>query len=70
MLLQIRDFIQRESMVSLQQLARALQVDEQALQPMLAWWLRKGVIQQHQATAGCRQRCSGCAGPIYYELIR
>ena len=45
MLLQIRDFIQREQVASTQQLAREFHIDEKALQPMLDIWVNKGVIK-------------------------
>jgi hypothetical protein len=69
MLLQIRDFIQREHVVSRQQLARAFYVDEQALQPMLDVWVRRRVIRQCQEKKGCQSQCFGCSTKalVYYE---
>jgi hypothetical protein len=60
MLLQLRDFIQREQLVSTQQLVREFHVDEQALQPMLDVWVSKGVIEPCQDD-GCNSSCArGC----------
>ena len=70
MLLQIRDYIQREHVVSTQQLAREFHVDDEALQPMLAIWLRRGVIRQCQEKVACKSSCFRCGtkAPVYYEF--
>ncbi|WP_133128308.1 FeoC-like transcriptional regulator [Legionella nagasakiensis] len=71
MLLQIREFITREKVVSIQQLARAFHLDEQALQPMLTIWVNKGVIRPCQGKAGCQSSCFRCNSnaPIFYQLV-
>ena len=74
MLFKIRDFIQREHVVSTQQLSREFHLDEQALQPMLDIWVRKGVIKPCQkpvgmdCQGGCRQHCN-INVPIFYGLV-
>ena len=70
MLLHIRDYIQREQVVSTQQLAREFHIDEQALQPMLDIWVNKGVIKRCEEKAGCQSTCSGCKtnAPVFYEI--
>lgn len=70
MLLNIRDFIQREQVASTQQLSREFHIDEQALQPMLDIWVRKGVIKPCQEKAGCQSACSRCKinAPVFYEM--
>lgn len=60
MLLQIRDYIEREQVVSSQQLAREFHLDEQALQPMLEIWLKRGVIHQCQEKTTCQSSCIRC----------
>jgi hypothetical protein len=69
MLLQIRDFIQREKVVSTQQLTREFQLDEQALLPMLDCWVRKGVIHPCQEKTACQSSCFRCntTRPVYYQ---
>ena len=69
MLLQIRDYIQREQVASTQQLAREFRIDEQALQPMLDIWVKKGVIEQCQEKAGCQSTCSRCKtdAPVFFR---
>jgi len=69
MLLQIRDFIQREKVVSTQQLTREFQVDEQALLPMLDCWIKKGVIYPCQEKVACQSSCFRCTTtrPLYYQ---
>lgn len=69
MLLQIRDFIAREGVVSTQQLTRAFNLDLQAIQPMLELWVRKGVIAKCAGQASCQSTCFKCdtQRPEYYE---
>lgn len=71
MLLQIRDFIQREKVVSTQQLAREFRIDEQALEPMLAIWIRRGVIRECEGKPTCKSSCFRCGtkAPVYYQFI-
>ena len=72
MLLQIRDFIEREQVVSTQQLSREFHIEEPALQPMLDIWVNKGVIKPCQEKAGCQSACSRCKtdAPVFYEICR
>lgn len=72
MLLQLRDFIHREQVVTTQQLARTFQVDEQALQPMLDVWVRKGVIEPCEQTTACQSACMRCrinVSPQVYRVV-
>ena len=71
MLLQIRDFIQREQVASTQQLAREFHVDELALQPMLEVWLRRGVIRPCQEKVACKSSCFRCGtkAPVFYQFV-
>lgn len=66
MLLQIRDFIHREQVVSIQQLSREFHVEEQALQPMLDIWIRRGVIRECQEKISCQTKCFRCNTPKFY----
>ena len=69
MLLQLRDYICREKIVSTQQLTREFRLDLTALQPMLDLWVRKGVIQKCQDKANCQSTCFKCRTlpPEYYQ---
>ena len=70
MLLQIREYIRREGVVSNQQLARAFHLDVTSLQPMLDCWLAKGLIRTCEQTSGCKSRCFKCQQPpVYYALL-
>ena len=71
MLLILRDFIQREQVVSTQQLAREFHIDEQALQPMIDILVKKGAIKPCHEKAGCQSVCAGCKTnvPVFYEWI-
>lgn len=70
MLLQIRDYIQRQQVASTQQLAREFDIDEQALQPMLEMWVSKGVIKPCQEKTGCQSACVKCKPKslVYYQI--
>lgn len=70
MLLQLRDYIRQQKVVSDQQIAREFRLDLLALQPMLDVWLRKGVISTCEDKAACKTSCFKCASrqsPIYYR---
>jgi hypothetical protein len=70
MLLQIREYIKREEVVSTQQLSREFHLDSAALQPMLEVWLRKGVIRQCTENTRCKSACFKCQSPTeYYQII-
>lgn len=66
MLLQIRNYISREKVVSTQQLCREFRLDREALQPMLDLWVSKGNISlcvQNQ----CKSSCGKCRTIDYYR---
>ncbi len=69
MLLQIREYILREHVVSTQQLSREFHIDAHALQPMLDIWVKKGVIEPCQEKASCQSTCFKCStsAPVYYQ---
>lgn len=71
MLLQIRDFISRQKVVSTQQLTREFHLDLPALQPMLDLWVKKGAIQKCQEKANCQSTCFKCRTQTveYYEYL-
>ena len=71
MLLQIREFIRTQQVVSTQQLSREFHIDEQALQPMLAIWLHRGVIRACEEKVACKSSCSKCSSnaPIFYQYV-
>ena len=71
MLLQIRDYILSEKVVSTQQLSREFQVDFSALKPMLDLWEKKGLIKKCQEQAHCQSSCFKCTQQSieYYQLV-
>ena len=71
MLLQLCDFITRERVVSLQQLAREFHVDELALQPMLDIWIQRGVLRIRAKEQACQSTCFRCdtGALLYYEAV-
>ncbi|RUR16682.1 MULTISPECIES: FeoC-like transcriptional regulator [Legionella] len=70
MLLQIRDYIRREGVVSTQQLTREFRLDLPALQPMLDIWLNKGAIKKCQEKGACQSSCFKCrTPPEYYQSV-
>ena len=70
MLLQIRDYIAREGMVSTQQLSRHFKLEYSALQPMLTLWENKGVIRKCRDARDCSSSCFKChtKSVEYYEI--
>ena len=71
MLLQIRDYICRQGVVSTQQLTREFHLDLPALQPMLDLWIGKGVIRKCQEKANCQGTCFKCRtnAPEYHQYL-
>lgn len=71
MLLQIRDYILREKVVSTQQLVREFHIDLPALQPMLDIWVNKGAIKKCQEQANCQSSCFKCRTQPheYYQYL-
>lgn len=71
MLLQVLDFIKQQGMVNTQQLTRHFKIDEQALQPMLELWVKKGMIRPCQQAIHCQSSCFKCRinAPGYYEPV-
>ena len=70
MLLHIRDVILRERVVNIQQLSRELKIDPSALQPMLDFWVHKGLIQRCHDALDCNSACFKCKDnrPVYYQI--
>lgn len=70
MLFELRDFIQKQGLVSSTQLAREFQLDEEALKPMLNCWVKKGCIKSLNAPQACKSPCSRCRSSIeYYQFV-
>lgn len=69
MLLQIRDYVVREGVVSTQQLTREFHLELSALQPMLDLWVRKGLIRKVEENNKCQSSCFKCRAhsPQFYE---
>lgn len=72
MLLQLRDYLVKEQVASLEQIARFFQVDTTALEPMLDVWISRGVIHQEVKKVACGTACTGCDYPpaIYYCYLK
>ena len=71
MLLQLLDFIKREQVVSLKVLSREFCIDEEALQPMLSIWIKRGVIELCDEKMECNTKCFGCnsSSLVFYQFI-
>jgi hypothetical protein len=71
MLLQIRDYIGRQGVVSTQQLTREFHIELLALQPMLDLWVGKGIIRKCQEKAHCQSTCFKCRVQSleYYQYL-
>ncbi|MCR9192635.1 MAG: FeoC-like transcriptional regulator [Gammaproteobacteria bacterium] len=72
MLLALRDFIQAQQRVSMEQLSREFRVAEEALEPMVALWIKKGRVRQSNHADDCAIACRGCQPRrlVYYEWLQ
>lgn len=69
MLVQIREFIRREGIASVQQLSREFRIEASALKPMLDLWIKKGGIEPCQQKPACFSQCSKCQQTTEYYQI-
>jgi ribosomal protein S25 len=70
MLLQIRNYIHRQQIVTTQQLSREFHLDLSALQPMLDIWAKKGIIKKYTQNTSCQKACFKCkTPPDYYQYL-
>lgn len=71
MLLQLRDFIAEQGLVSIQQLTREFSTDEESLQPLLRVWINRGYIQKNNDQVNCKTACSSCkkVSLDHYEYV-
>lgn len=60
MLLSLRNYLRCQKIASTQQLARALHMDIMALQPLLDFWVKKGVIVPIENNKTCASTCFKC----------
>ena len=72
MLLAIRDFIQAQGTVSNEQLSREFRIATEALQPMLAFCVAKGLIRLLNPRKSCGSACQSCPSLRidYYESVK
>ena len=65
---ELRDYIQRQGRVSLNDLVLHFQIDADALRGMLKKWVSKGRIRQHAAGgSNCGTSCCQC-DPLLTEI--
>lgn len=69
MLFNLLDYIQREDIVSEQQLTRRFQITPQTLQPMLERWIKRGVLKKLSPTLSCKSTCVQCPDTYFYQYI-
>lgn len=69
MLLQLRDYIKKQKLVSIAQMTREFNIDTQALKPMMEILIKKGIVRKEQKIASCTDLCSSCkmGDAIYYS---
>jgi hypothetical protein len=70
-LLALRDFIQQHRMVSAELLSREFRIAPEALAPMMAVWINKGLVRRQDDPAGCGTSCRSCAEKniVYYAWV-
>lgn len=68
MLLQLLDYIQRQRLVSLQQLSRTFHMDPYALQPLLDKWVARGkIVVCQEKKKACQSMCARChVSPVVF----
>jgi len=71
-LLALRDFIQDQQRVSIEQLSREFRVAEEALEPMVALWIKKGYVRRSNSADDCTLACRTCQPRrlVYYEWLQ
>jgi hypothetical protein len=57
----VRQYLQHQRQVSVTDFCRDFNTDYHTAKPLIARWVRKGMVQETSPT--CQQRCVGC-GPI------
>jgi hypothetical protein len=67
--LAIRDYIQKQGIVSIAQLSREFHIAIEALGPMLELWVNKGFVRKTDPKDSCGSACRGCSPQNiqYYE---
>ncbi len=67
MLSELKHYLRERGQVSLADVARHFDVPPEVARQMLGVWVKKGKVQQTQATASCGSSCSQC-DPATTEL--
>lgn len=60
MLMEVKDYLQRNHQATLADMALHFDVPESAMQDMVEQWIRKGRVIIADDTASCSSGCSGC----------
>lgn len=65
----IRNFIQVQRVVSMEQLSREFSIAVEALEPILEFWVNRGVIRKANQQKDCGSGCRTCHSKqiTYYE---
>lgn len=66
MLMRLRDYVKKQGRVSLTQISREFQIDEEALIPMMEFWTRKKLMTVTQGQVDCKG-CRKCEPQLYYS---
>lgn len=62
-MIEMRDYLQLVGRASLQDLARHFKMQESAMEHILRFWTKKGLIEQHHFEQQCvKNTCSNCHG--------
>ena len=57
----VRQYLQHQRSVAVADFCRDFNTDYSTARPLIATWIRKGMVQE--TTPTCQQHCTGC-GPI------
>ena len=71
MLLEIKNYLRQQQMVPLQQMAKALNCDEQQLNNMLQHWIQKGccILRTRKTCSSCKGCPLACKSSTWVEWL-
>ena len=69
MLLKIKDYLAANESATLMEIAKHVGTEPLTVKPMLAHWIRKGMVSKVPQPQGCGSRCTKC-DPSFAEIYQ
>ncbi len=60
LLLRLKQYLMQKCTANIQELTQHLQIDTNALRPMLSCWIRKGKVKKLEQLPACGATCHKC----------